>query len=85
MARRTCVGCRRIDEQSALLRVACRPLSANEVGAEVVADAQRRLPGRGAYVHAQHACVGAALRNGALLRALRLPPGFKVVLRDVVG
>ena len=61
---RTCVGCRRRDDQAALLRVV-----ANGTGVRV--DVRRRAPGRGAYVHPDPACVTAAVKRRAFPRALR--------------
>jgi predicted RNA-binding protein YlxR (DUF448 family) len=40
-------------------------------GGSVALDATGAAPGRGAYVHAELGCVEAALRSGALVRALR--------------
>jgi uncharacterized protein len=61
---RTCVGCRRRAPQDALLRVVAAEGS-------VAVDARRRLPGRGAYVHPDPACVAAAVKRRAFGRALR--------------
>ena len=60
---RTCVGCRTAVPQRELVRVAV-------AGDRVVADPRRRLPGRGAYVHARPACLTAAGKGG-LARSLR--------------
>ncbi|MGZ4115587.1 MAG: YlxR family protein [Actinomycetota bacterium] len=38
------------------------------------ADPTGRAPGRGAYVHPDTGCVDAAVRRGALARALRTGP-----------
>jgi predicted RNA-binding protein YlxR (DUF448 family) len=61
---RSCVGCRRRAPKAELLRVA-----GTSVGVRV--DPAGTAPGRGAYVHRDRACVTAALRKGALARALR--------------
>jgi predicted RNA-binding protein YlxR (DUF448 family) len=61
---RSCVGCRGRAPKAELLRVAGTP-----VGVRV--DPAGTAPGRGAYVHRDRACVTAALRKGALARALR--------------
>lgn len=37
----------------------------------VAVDARQRMPGRGAYVHADAKCVQAAVRPGGLARALK--------------
>ncbi len=60
---RTCVGCRAAVPQAELVRVAV-------VADRVVVDPRRRLPGRGAYVHARPACLGGAGKGG-LARSLR--------------
>lgn len=60
---RTCVGCRAAVPQRELVRVAV-------AGQRAVADLRRRLPGRGAYVHARPACLAAAGKGG-LARSLR--------------
>lgn len=61
---RTCVGCRRTDEQAALVRLARGP-------AGLVVD--RNAPGRGAWLHP--GCGALALKRRALGRALRADPG----------
>jgi hypothetical protein len=61
---RTCVGCRARASKAELLRIA-RTLDG------VRADREAIAPGRGAYVHRDLDCIEAALRRGALARALR--------------
>jgi uncharacterized protein len=63
---RMCVGCRQKDDRGALLRfvVAGDP-------PQVVPDVSRRTAGRGASVHPRRRCLDAAVRSGALRRALR--------------
>ena len=63
---RTCLGCRRRDEQHRLVRVVVD-------GAAVQVDPRRRAPGRGAYVHADVGCVAKAVKKRAFGRALRVP------------
>jgi predicted RNA-binding protein YlxR (DUF448 family) len=63
---RTCVGCRRRDEASRLLRVVAD-------GTSVVVDPRRRAPGRGAHVHPDLACVALAVKKRAFGRTLRAP------------
>src|SRR5262249_35284062 len=63
---RTCVGCRSRAARSDLLRIVV-------VGGELVPDVRRRLPGRGAHVHPDLACVELAERRRAFPRALRVP------------
>lgn len=63
---RTCLGCRRRDDQARLLRVVAD-------GTTVVVDPRRRAPGRGAYVHPDPACVALAVKKRAFGRTLRAP------------
>ena len=62
---RSCVGCRGRAPKADLLRVVRTPSG-------VRADPLGTAPGRGAYVHRDRTCVTAALRQGALVRALRV-------------
>jgi uncharacterized protein len=62
---RTCVGCRKRAPASQLLRVVAQDGAA-------VPDPVRRLPGRGAYLHPDAACLTEAERRRALPRALRV-------------
>lgn len=67
---RTCLGCRRTDSRSALLRVTARQ---DESGStRVVPDVHRRLGGRGAWLHTDPDCVEQAVRRRAFARALRV-------------
>ncbi len=61
---RTCVGCRRTAPCAELSRFVL-------VDGVIVADPQRRLPGRGAWLHEDPACRELADRRGAFSRALR--------------
>ena len=61
---RSCVGCRERAPKAELVRVA-------RTSAGVRVDPRGSAPGRGAYVHRDPACIDAALRKGALARALR--------------
>ena len=63
---RTCVGCRVRDAKPALLRVVV-------VDGALAVDLFGRLPGRGASVHPDPACVELADRRRAFARALRVP------------
>jgi predicted RNA-binding protein YlxR (DUF448 family) len=65
---RTCVGCRRREPRSALLRVVA-------VEGALVPDTAARLPGRGSWVHPTSACVDQAVQRRAFTRALRLNAG----------
>ena len=77
---RTCVGCRVRGPKPELIRVVV-------VGAECVPDLLGRLPGRGAYVHPDPACVELAERRRAFPRALRAPGPLEcgAVRREVEG
>ena len=63
---RTCVGCREREPKPALLRVVV-------VDGDLTVDPAGRLPGRGASVHPDLACVDLADRRRAFARALRVP------------
>jgi len=78
---RTCAGCRQRGAKSGLVRVTRTPEG-------VRVDRAQRAPGRGAYLHADAACCEAALKRGALARALRtaLSPEEASTLRtDIEG
>ena len=62
---RTCVGCRAKASKRDMIRVV-------RVGdGEAVVDPSGSAPGRGAYVHPDAGCVGAAMRTRAFDRGLR--------------
>ena len=63
---RTCVGCRGRAPSGELLRVVARDGAA-------VPDVRRVLPGRGAHLHPDPACLALAERRRSLPRALRVP------------
>jgi predicted RNA-binding protein YlxR (DUF448 family) len=66
---RTCVGCRSRAPASTLLRV----VAVIQAGvATLVPDPRHRLPGRGAYLHVDPACLAKAERRRAFGRALRV-------------
>ncbi len=69
---RTCVGCRRRDVRSALLRVVAERNDAGEHEARVVVDLRLRLSGRGAWLHPTTECLDLAVRLKAFGRALRV-------------
>ena len=75
---RTCVGCRATGPRSALLRVVV-------VQDELVVDAARRMPGRGAWLHPDPGCLEKAERRRAFGRALRVAgqPGTDAVHRHL--
>ena len=70
---RTCVGCRRTDSWSALLRVVAETDEAGVI--RLSPDPRRCLPGRGAWLHPTGDCLEQALRRRAFGRALRVGAG----------
>ena len=62
---RTCVGCRERADRASLLRVVA-------AGGVLVVDPARRMPGRGASVHPDLACVDLADKRRAFSRSLRV-------------
>ncbi|ASN51619.1 YlxR family protein [Sinomonas sp. R1AF57] len=64
---RTCIGCRQTAARSELLRL----VKDLDDAARVVVDPRRRLPGRGAWLHPDWACLKQALRRRAFQRAFR--------------
>ncbi|VXB11743.1 YlxR family protein [Citricoccus sp. K5] len=65
---RTCVGCRGKEDHTKLVRLALEEVTSPGL---VVPDWRRRKPGRGAWIHPDHACLQAALKKGAFNRAFR--------------
>ncbi|MFA1559108.1 YlxR family protein [Actinomadura chokoriensis] len=63
---RTCAGCRVRTAKSDLLRLVV-------VEGVIVPDPRGRLPGRGAHLHPDLACLELAERRRAFPRAFRLP------------
>lgn len=64
---RTCIGCRQIAPRSELLRL----VRDAEDSQRVVVDPRRRLPGRGAWLHPDRACLTQAVKRRAFQRAFR--------------
>ena len=64
---RSCVACRTVRPKRELRRIVRTP------DGRVVVDPTGRLPGRGAYVCEQDACLTLAITKGALGRALKTP------------
>jgi hypothetical protein len=62
---RTCIGCRRVGSQRALLRLGRTPEGFVEP------DPDRRLGGRGAYLCPSEACLTEAARRGRWAHAFR--------------
>lgn len=80
---RTCVGCRTATLSTELLRVVA-------VDGALVPDPGRRLPGRGAWLHARPECLRTAVRRRAFPRALRVPGPLdvepvRVYLSELLG
>lgn len=67
---RTCIGCRKRELAVELLRVVA--VSMGNGQSAVTVDTQRRLPGRGAWLHPDDGCLTAAIRRRAFTRALRI-------------
>ncbi|MFN0251114.1 MAG: YlxR family protein [Kofleriaceae bacterium] len=61
--KRTCTGCRVTESQGLLVRVGIS-------GSSVMLDRARRLPGRGAYVHASPGCVTVSGLSRSLKRSV---------------
>lgn len=80
---RTCVGCRRRADRSALLRVVAVAVGDEAQQLRLVPDPQGRLPGRGAWLHPTCDCLDKAVVRKAFGRALRL--GVPVDPGDVLG
>ena len=79
---RTCVGCRGKAPKGSLLRLV------RSAGGSVDVDPLGTAPGRGAYVHRDPRCAGAALGKDALWRALRARSGQRRAARlraDIEG
>ncbi|MGV1029381.1 MAG: YlxR family protein [Dermatophilaceae bacterium] len=67
---RTCIGCRRKDSWSVLVRVVAVK---DETGTtQIVPDPRQRMPGRGAWLHPSSQCFENAVRRRAFVRALRV-------------
>ncbi|MCQ2001916.1 YlxR family protein [Arthrobacter zhaoxinii] len=65
---RTCVGCRKRDDQAVLLRLVRVSM---EGGNAVRVDEDRRMPGRGAWLHPDTACLRLAVKRSGFPRAFR--------------
>ena len=73
VALRTCVGCRKKEAAAELLRVVIDGSRSENGDVRVaVPDPARRLPGRGASLHPDPACLALAERRRAFGRALRV-------------
>ena len=66
---RTCIGCRGRDSRSTLLRIVA--VTDDRGHTTAAPDPRKRLPGRGAWLHPDIACLDLAVRRRALSRAFR--------------
>ena len=64
---RTCVACRTADAKRGLLRVV------RQTDGSVAYDPKGKMPGRGAYLCAQSACIALARKQKKLERSLKVP------------
>ncbi|NCB52494.1 MAG: YlxR family protein [Clostridia bacterium] len=64
MPMRQCLGCREMKPKSELIRVVRTPEG------EILLDRRGKVPGRGAYVCPEAACLKKAIKTRALERAL---------------
>ncbi|WP_156485716.1 YlxR family protein [Tsukamurella pseudospumae] len=67
---RTCIGCRGRASAGELIRVVA--VSGPDGPPRVVVDDRHRLPGRGAWLHADPRCRESARKKNAFRRALRI-------------
>ena len=61
---RTCVGCRQRETRKSLIRLVL-------VDTKITIDSDKKLPGRGAWLHAKTDCLQLALNRKAFGRALK--------------
>ena len=61
---RTCVGCKKLGTRESLIRVVL-------VNAELTIDEDKKLPGRGAWLHGSKNCFDLAVNRKAFGRALK--------------
>ena len=61
---RTCVGCRQRETRKSLIRLVL-------VNSKISIDSEKKLPGRGAWLHAKTACLQLALNRKAFGRAFK--------------
>ena len=78
--RRTCIGCRAIDDQTALVRVTLRP-SEGQLPDVVVQDPERSAHGRGAWLHPDRTCLERAVRAKSFARSFRRAVATEEILR----
>lgn len=68
--RRTCIGCRQHDDQTALIRLSLSADATTDTPS-VVIDSQRSVAGRGAWLHPAKPCLKTAIKTRAFNRAFR--------------
>ncbi|WP_338049681.1 YlxR family protein [Rothia koreensis] len=78
---RTCIGCRRSDDRTALVRVVLQRAQGNRTG-EIVLDRNRSMKGRGAWLHPDRQCLDRALGTKAFARSFRCPVDPKPLERQ---
>jgi len=61
---RTCIGCRKVFEKTALIRIVQAP------DGQLVPDIKAKLPGRGVYLCSRPSCIQKAVRKDVLSHAL---------------
>ena len=78
---RQCVGCREMKDKKALIRVVRSPEGA------IALDFRGKMPGRGAYVCTDPACLKKARKSRALERAfdMAIPPEVYDQLEQQMG
>ncbi len=64
--KRTCIGCRQVDNKRAMIRIVRMPGNGG-----VQLDPTGKLSGRGAYLHENLSCWEAALQGNRLAQALK--------------
>jgi predicted RNA-binding protein YlxR (DUF448 family) len=81
MPQRTCVACRTVGGKRGLLRVVRTPEG------RVALDATGRLPGRGAYLCREAACLAAAVKGNQIEHTLKvkLSPEDRENLKNSLG
>lgn len=65
---RTCIGCRRKDAKTSLIRLAL------DADGRLQIDFRQKMPGRGAYLCRDMACLEKAWKRKAFMRALKISP-----------
>lgn len=67
---RTCIGCRTRDTQRAMVRI-IRSGGGDGHLPNIHVDGDRRLPGRGAWLHPSEECLAKTIRRDGLARAFK--------------